>query len=151
MTVGGKSEELRELIANIPGGSVAAKVRQLMPVIDRRIREEGVRHEQIVAVLNEHGGLEKPLTLHHFRWILADFRKRRRRATTEAASTGDSPARAFPPAFPRAPRHTGGEHAGHVSAAVGGADGRISSKADLKRLRAMNVDLEALAKQAKEE
>jgi hypothetical protein len=149
--VGGKSEELRELIANIPGGSLAAKVRQLMPVIDRRIREEGVRHEQIVAVLNEHGGLEKPLTLNHFRWILADFRKRRRRAAAEALSPGDSPALASPLPSLGAPRTTSGEHAGPVSAATGGADGRISSKADLKRLRAMSIDLEALAKQAKEE
>jgi len=149
--VGGKSEELRELIANIPGGSLAAKIRQVMPVIDRRIREEGVRHEQIVAVLNEHGGLEKPLTLHHFRWILADFRKRCRRAAAGAPSTGDSPAGASDPPFPSAPRHASGEPAGHVSAVTGGADGRISSKADLKRLRAMNIDLEALAKQAKEE
>ncbi len=148
--MGGKSEELRELIANIPGGSLAAKVRQLMPVIDRRIREEGVRHEQIVAVLNEHGGLEKPLTLHHFRWILADFRKRCRRAAAEAPSPG-STALASPPPSPSASRHTSGEHAGPVSAATSGIDGKISSKADLKRLRAMSIDLEALAKQAKEE
>ncbi|HTP26781.1 MAG TPA: hypothetical protein VMK12_14155, partial [Anaeromyxobacteraceae bacterium] len=75
-----KAKELRQLIEGMGsrrevGDSLAAKVRELMPVIDRRLRQGGVRHEDVVAVLNAHGDFPRPLRLQHFRRILARFRK----------------------------------------------------------------------------
>lgn len=157
-------EELRRLIAAMPGGSLAAKVRQLMPAIDRQIREEGVRHKDIVALVNAHGRFPRPLTIHHFRWILADFRKRYRRGQVapSADSSGEAALRsvaagrdvAIPKGIPPEINANTGLPAGEtrrVRPVTLGVGERISSKADLRRLRSMHVDLEALAKLAKKE
>jgi len=156
-------EELCRLIAAMPGGCLAAKVRQLMPIIDRQIREERVRHKDIVTLLNAHSGFPRPLTIHHFRWILADFRRRCRsgQVAYPADVSGEVgyplPEGAGVPvstAIPLGSNGNTGDGGGERRATRSGTSGvgeRVSSKADLKRLRSMDVDLEALAKLAKEE
>lgn len=131
----GGGKDLSQLIERMEGreASVAAKVRELMPVIDKRLRQGDVRHEDVVAVLNEHGGFSRPLQVQHFRRLLASYRR-----GTGSASAGAGVA------------HAGGTgergRAGGTEAA-----GRIISSADLRRVRAVEVDLEELAKRAKEE
>ena len=72
-------EDLKMAILSLPGKTLAAKLRQLMPDIDRRVRE-GVGHEEIVEALNQHG---LDVKLETFRKYLYRFRKKTK--GTEAA------------------------------------------------------------------
>lgn len=89
-----RGDALKELVARVPGGTLAARLRAIMPEIDRRIRE-GVRHDEIIAALNANGFA---LNLNTFRSYLYRYRKK-------AVSLGERPS---PPArlaggMPRAP------------------------------------------------
>ncbi|WP_143132892.1 hypothetical protein [Brucella cytisi] len=66
------NDAIKELFDSIPGNTKAAKLRAMMPEIDRRIRE-GVDHQAIVDTLNEHGF---NMTLNTFRSNLFRYRKR---------------------------------------------------------------------------
>lgn len=71
------------------GSTTAARVRAIMPAIDRKVRE-GVSHEDIIKVL-EAAGLS--LTLNTFRSYLYRYRKRgavRKEASAESATNGKS-------------------------------------------------------------
>lgn len=68
------SNALKGLIEGIPGKTLAAKLRFLMPEIDRRVRE-GVQHEEIVETLNTHGF---DVNLNTFRSYLYRYRKQLR-------------------------------------------------------------------------
>ncbi|WP_050453546.1 hypothetical protein [Candidatus Burkholderia verschuerenii] len=49
-----EKDKLKEAIAGLTGSTAAAKLRQVMPEIDRKV-QDGVRHEEIVAALAEAG------------------------------------------------------------------------------------------------
>lgn len=77
-----QSDPLKALIDSIPGRTVAASLRRIMPEIDRRVRD-GVRHEDIVAALNANGFA---LNLNTFRSNLYRYRKQHRTQTGQPAS-----------------------------------------------------------------
>lgn len=62
---------MKNLIASIPGKTLAAKLRALMPEIDDRIKA-GVQHQEIIDVLNEQGF---NVNLNTFRSYLYRYRK----------------------------------------------------------------------------
>ena len=74
------TEELTALIEAIPARTLAAKLRALMPVIERRI-QAGVRHGEIVDVLNKSGALPNQLKLEALRSYLKRYRKAQRGET----------------------------------------------------------------------
>jgi len=67
-------EALKDVVSSLPASASAARLRALLPEIDRRIRE-GVRHDEIVAALNANGF---DLTLATFRKALYRWRRRTR-------------------------------------------------------------------------
>jgi hypothetical protein len=71
--------DLKTAIEAIAPTSKAAKLRQLMPVIERKL-DEGVKAVDILAVLKE-GGLE--MTLGTFRNYLHQYRKKKQGAVDE--------------------------------------------------------------------
>jgi hypothetical protein len=81
------SDDLKSLIDAIPGRTVAAKLRRIMPDIDRRVRE-GIQHEEIIDTLNANGF---DLNLNTFRSYLYRYRK-----TLQAAEGTASPSRVAP-------------------------------------------------------
>ena len=80
----GDTEELSARLAATPARTLAAKLRALMPVIVSRI-DAGVRHHEIVAVLNENGGFTREVTLKTFQCYLYRYRKAQRGASPRAA------------------------------------------------------------------
>ncbi len=66
-----KTDALKSLIDAIPGRTVAAKLRRIMPDIDRRVRE-GIQHEEIIDTLNANGFA---LNLNTFRSYLYRYRR----------------------------------------------------------------------------
>lgn len=172
-------EELKDLVAGLPPASWAARLRALMPIIDRRIREEGLRGPEIIDALNEQAGPgAKKLTLVNFRWALRQHRRRMRAEGGSKVATAP-PTAAGATALP-SEEQSGSAPRGQAEAGPaplsrdaspgpsmrsvtrdGGAPiprtngGRLPdergapvSKADLKRARSQDVDLDALAKLA---
>jgi len=76
-----KNTNLMGAIEELPREALAARLREIMPGIDLRIRE-GVRHEAIVSALNAKGFA---LSLGAFRKILYRWRKTIRAPTSSAA------------------------------------------------------------------
>lgn len=64
--------EIRAMLDRLEGKTVSAKLRELMPEIDRKVRA-GVGHEEIVEALNAQGF---DLKLTNFRSILYRYRKK---------------------------------------------------------------------------
>lgn len=128
-------EDIKRAILGLPGKTLAAKLRQLMPEIDQRVRD-GVGHDEIVETLKQHGIEVK---LETFRKYLYRYRKRMR--GKDAASAAD--------------RKSGASH--RTTAArdsVGKPDSStirpISNKGELKQARDVDFDLDGLAEAAKE-
>jgi len=89
------SDDLEARIEALTGRTAAARLRAIMPVIDRKVRE-GVRHEDIVAAL-EAAGLR--VSLNTFRSYL--YRYRKRSQAQGAASASEHPkTHSSPPAAP---------------------------------------------------
>jgi len=89
------SEDLEARIEALTGRTAAARLRAIMPVIDRKVRE-GVRHEDIVEALQA-AGLN--VSLNTFRVNL--YRYRKRSQAQGAASTSAHPkTHNSPPAVP---------------------------------------------------
>ncbi len=87
------SDDLEARIEALTGRTASARLRSVMPVIDRKVRE-GVRHEDIVEALQA-AGLR--VSLNTFRVNLYRYRKRNR--VQGAASTSAHPkAHKSPPA-----------------------------------------------------
>lgn len=63
---------LKTVIEDIPGKTIAAKLRRLMPEIDKRVRE-GIQHVEIIEALNANGF---NLNLNTFRSYLYRYRKK---------------------------------------------------------------------------
>jgi signal transduction histidine kinase len=100
LNVGVDPDKLRQTIARVVGGSVAAQLRQIMPDIELKLAQ-GVRHEEIVQALQDEG---VPVTLESFRKILYRYRAKVRRQNEEippakgnllSGSSGENSA--FPP------------------------------------------------------
>jgi hypothetical protein len=70
------TDRLRASISKLEGSTVAAKLRQVMPEIDRKVHD-GVRHEDIVATLNAEG---IDISLETFRKNLYRYRAKLRKA-----------------------------------------------------------------------
>lgn len=69
-----ESDAIKGLIDSIPGKTLAAKLRSIMPEIDKRVRE-GVQHEEIIETLNASGF---DLNLNTFRSNLYRYRRKLR-------------------------------------------------------------------------
>lgn len=80
------TEAIKQLIEGIPGKTLAAKLRTIMPEIDRRIRE-GVQHDEILAALNQNGF---DLNLNTFRSNLYRYRKKMRSEPKSPAKETDA-------------------------------------------------------------
>jgi hypothetical protein len=119
--------ELEALIEGVPQTTLAAKLRALMPGIDQRIKD-GVRHQDIVDVLNLHGGLGTQLKLRTFRSYLFRYRKK----TTATGADGR----------PRRPATRARVTPGAPVASVP----LVRNASDLKRLREQEVDLDELSR-----
>jgi len=89
------SDDFKSLLDAIPGRTVAARLRRMMPDIDRRVRE-GIQHEEIISTLNANGF---NLNLNTFRSYLYRYRK-----TLQALEGAASPSGAVsaPDAMPLA-------------------------------------------------
>jgi hypothetical protein len=117
------ADDLEARIEALTGRTAAARLRAVMPVIDRKVRE-GVRHEDIVQAL-EAAGLR--LSLNTFRSYL--YRYRKRHQAQEAASTS---------AHPKA--HSSPAAAAGEAEAAGvdrGADAAFEAALDPKRREAL--------------
>lgn len=77
------SDDLEARIEALTGRTAAARLRAVMPVIDRKVRE-GVRHEDIVEALQAAG---LSVSLNTFRVNLYRYRKRNRAEGAASAST----------------------------------------------------------------
>ncbi|MBV9576937.1 MAG: hypothetical protein JO149_09975 [Gammaproteobacteria bacterium] len=64
-------EKLEAALENIPSNKVTAKLKKLMPIIDRRIHE-GISHQEIIETLRANGLDINPYT---FRTTLYAYRK----------------------------------------------------------------------------
>jgi hypothetical protein len=119
------ADDLEARIEALTGRTAATRLRAVMPVIDRKVRE-GVRHEDIVQAL-EAAGLR--LSLNTFRSYL--YRYRKRNQAQEAASTGTHPKTHSSPAAAAA--------AGEAEAAGinTGADAAFEAALDPKRREAL--------------
>ncbi len=89
------SEDLEARIEALTGRTAAARLRAVMPVIDRKVRE-GVRHEDIVQALAA-AGLR--VSLNTFRVNLYRYRKRHQ-AQGAASESAHAKAHNSPPAAP---------------------------------------------------
>lgn len=153
-----EADELQRLVENIPGRTLAAKLRRLLPDIDRRIRE-GVQHQEIVDALNRHGGFGAEVKLSTLRSYLFRYRKAKRDGTKRYGRRPVPPAMApvradeavpSPPLLERLSARPRTKEAGLASAVgtsrpVGGA---VTPSA-LRQARDEEVDLEALAELGK--
>lgn len=88
------SDDLEARIEALTGRTVAARLRAIMPAIDRKVRE-GVRHEDIVAAL-EAAGLR--VSLNTFRSYLYRYRKRSLAQGTASTSAHPKAHNSPPPA-----------------------------------------------------
>lgn len=125
-----KEGDLKAAIAAVPEKSLAAKLRKVMPDIDRRLRD-GASHESIVEVLRK-GGITMSLTT--FRTNLYRWRK-----SVEQPSAAPQPQRPTPTArqHPAAPPAGANESQAR----------RIENKGDIVRLRQeTDYDMEELAR-----
>jgi hypothetical protein len=116
------SDDLEARIEALTGRTAAARLRAVMPVIDRKVRE-GVRHEDIVEALQAAG---LSVSLNTFRSYLYRYRKRSR--VQGAASTSAHPKTHNSPPAP------GG--AGPVAAAAS-TDAAFEAALDPKRRDAL--------------
>ena len=89
------SDDLEARIEALTGRTAAARLRAVMPAIDRKVRE-GVRHEDIVEALQA-AGLR--VSLNTFRVNLYRYRKRSR-AQGAASASAHPKAHNSPPAAP---------------------------------------------------
>jgi hypothetical protein len=103
-----KPNALEALIHGFPGRTLAAKLRRLLPQIEKRI-EEGVRLPEIVDALNRSGALGAEVRLTTLKTYLRRFRRKRRlgsgRRGRRSPTPPTGPARPALPAPARAPGH----------------------------------------------
>ena len=118
---------LTAVIENIPGRTLAAKLRGLLPLIDARIKE-GVSYQDIIEALNRHGALNAELKPATLRVYLSRYRKRASAPrVVERAPCQQTPAAAAGLAVPSIPVP------------------KVRNASDLKRLRNEEIDLDALS------
>jgi hypothetical protein len=124
----GEPGDLNAVIESIPGRSLAAKLRQLLPLIDERIKS-GVRLQDIVEALNRHGGLNAEVKASTLRSYVCRYRK----------AMG-------------APRLVDGAPSQETRVALVAREtppmsvSKVRNASDLKRLRNQEVDLDELSR-----
>lgn len=127
-------EELRRLLAQ--GEPLAPKAARLRPLLPRLLQRlaAGAPRKVLVEQLNQ-AGLD--ITLHDLAKQLQRFRKARRDLDSSAPSmaTGTAQIPGSKPATPAVPP------------AVRGQSNRIENPADLRKIRGMEVDLDALRRE----
>jgi len=128
-----QAEELKAIIEAIPGKTLAAKLRRVMPEIDRRVRE-GVMHEEIVKALNEHGF---DLNLNTFRSYLYRYRRKLK----DAAEFPSAKAPGAAPISPPATDSPVGKPAEPIRP--------ITNRGELAKVRNADFDLDQLAELGK--
>lgn len=67
-----QEDVLKELVASVSSRTLAARLRAVMPEVDQRVRD-GVRYDEIIAVLNANGFV---LNRNTFRSYLYRYRKK---------------------------------------------------------------------------
>ena len=140
-------EELRLLLAHgEPLAPKAAKLRPLLPRIIQRLAA-GAPRKVIVEQLNR-AGLD--LSLHDLAKQLQRYRKAQRAVISHSHHSPNSPHPPHPPHPPHASTlaksaSTFAQGAAHAS--VRGQPNRIESPADLRKIRSMEVDLDALRRE----
>jgi hypothetical protein len=121
----GEPGDLNAVIESVPGRSLAAKLRQLLPLIDERIKS-GVRLQDIVEALNRHGGLNAEVKASTLRSYVCRYRRTMSapRLVDGAPGQGALVTREPPPT--------------PVT--------KVRNASDLKRLRNQEVDLDELSR-----
>lgn len=164
-------DELRGEVASLPPATWAARIRALMPIIERRLAE-GLGSQQIVDLLNEYGEQGRKLTRDHFWWVVKRHRRQagrnrpdttagppevaasppveERRHGTDRRGTERAGLPAPPPAPPASRERTVVAERTDGERTTEGR-GNPLSKADLKQVRSREVDLDALAKLARDD
>ena len=117
------SDDLEARIEALTGRTAAARLRAVMPVIDRKVRE-GVRHEDIVEALKAAG---VSVSLNTFRVNLYRYRKRNRAEAAASASAHPKTHNSPPPAPGEA----------EAVAAAGDADAAFEAALDPKQREAL--------------
>lgn len=129
-------EAVKAHLSELVWSSPRARLRALMPVIDR-ISRDGVTYALIAQELASSGLILKP---HSVRQALYRWRKQSGTSSTDVAAPGALAGRLTAPAEANAP-------AGRLVAPPGPTSGQINGKADLVRLRKSSepIDLDELA------
>ena len=137
-------EELRLLLAHgEPLAPKAAKLRPLLPRIIQRLAA-GAPRKVIVEQLNR-AGLD--LSLHDLAKQLQKYRKAQRAVISHSPHSPHSP---YPPHPPRASTLANSASTfvpATAQASVRGQPNRIENPADLRKIRSMEVDLDALRRE----
>jgi hypothetical protein len=137
-------EELRLLLAHgEPLAPKAAKLRPLLPRIIQRLAA-GAPRKVIVEQLNR-AGLD--LSLHDLAKQLQKYRKAQRAVISHSPHSPNSP---YPPHPPRASTLANSASTfvpATAQASVRGQPNRIENPADLRKIRSMEVDLDALRRE----
>jgi len=137
-------EELRLLLAHgEPLAPKAAKLRPLLPRIIQRLAA-GAPRKVIVEQLNRAG---LGLSLHDLAKQLQKYRKAQRAVISHSPHSPHSP---YPPHPPRASTLANSASTfvpATAQASVRGQPNRIENPADLRKIRSMEVDLDALRRE----
>lgn len=122
------TEDVKEALLGLEVKTTAAKLRSLMPLIEQRVRD-GVRHEDILAMLAQHG---IHVQLNTFRIYLFRYRK--------AVAEG----KLHPARIPPAPEPVSTGKAAHDKPGTPPGP-TIRNPGDLAKLRTVDFDLDELA------
>jgi hypothetical protein len=137
-------EELRLLLAHgDPLAPKAAKLRPLLPRIIQRLAA-GAPRKVIVEQLNR-AGLN--LSLHDLAKQLQKFRKAQRAVISHSHHSHHSPHSPHPPHASTLAGSPSTFVQGAAHASVRGQPNRIENPADLRKIRSMEVDLDALRRE----
>lgn len=122
------TEEVKAALLGLEVKTTAAKLRSLMPLIEQRVHD-GVRHEDILAMLAQHG---IQVQLNTFRIYLFRYRK-------SVAERKQHPARSSP-----VPESVSTKKAAQDNS-VTPPSPIIRNRGDLAKLRTVDFDLDELA------
>ncbi|MFY2610523.1 hypothetical protein [Achromobacter ruhlandii] len=138
-------EAIAEGLSAIEATSLASKMARLMPSIEARLAQ-GVRHQAVVAFLNERG---IQINLGTFRSYLTRARKKGQGGRAAAGGRPAQPPASNPAAPATAPAKAASPDGDGVSSAAPAAAAVVGNKAQLAALRQHEVNLEDFAKVAK--
>ena len=123
----GEPGDLGAVIESIRSRTLAGKLRQLLPLIDERIKN-GVSYQDIIEALRTHGGFKAELKASTLRSYLSRYRKRGSASRLDGALRQPTAAVPPQPAVPAVCTPT------------------VRNASDLRRLRNQEIDLDALSR-----